>query len=407
MGRLSFTRVLPPAADRARADRGAALLPRRAPGRDRRARDDADEHRGADDARRRPGLAPGRGRGRDPRGRAGRARDGRALRADARRRAGRGARGRRSAGGRRRDRARDRTPPETGSRDSAIRCTSRSTRAPSGSSSSPTSKQVSGPHVALARALRESVAEVWGKPLTMNVSLPIAAVMLDLGFPAVGREVGADPRAHGRAARAPRRGARAPARLPDGRGGRGRGRVRGRLMLEPEVETRSWDEQLALDGASYRDQLAYLFERSAFYREKLDGGRVRLGRGRRRPRPTSQRCPFTEKRELRETVTPENPIGAHLCAAPAEIVRIYSTSGTTGAPSFIPLTAARSRQLGHRLGAQLRGLRDRRPASASSRPTTPARSSRARRSSRSTGSASATSRSAPATPSGWSPRSSC
>ena len=45
-------------------------------------------------------------------------------------------------------------------------------------------KQVSGPHVALARALRESVAEIWGKPLTMNVSLPIAAVMLDLGFPA-------------------------------------------------------------------------------------------------------------------------------------------------------------------------------------------------------------------------------
>jgi citrate synthase len=42
---------------------------------------------------------------------------------------------------------------------------------------------VSGPHVGLARALREAVAEVWGKPLTMNVSLPIAAVMLDLGFP--------------------------------------------------------------------------------------------------------------------------------------------------------------------------------------------------------------------------------
>ena len=33
------------------------------------------------------------------------------------------------------------------------------------------------------------------------------------------------------------------------------------------------------------------------------------------------------------------PIGAHLCAAPSEIVRIYSTSGTTGAPSFVPLTA--------------------------------------------------------------------
>jgi citrate synthase len=37
---------------------------------------------------------------------------------------------------------------------------------------------VSGPHVALARRFREAVA-----PLPMNVSLPIAAVMLDLGFP--------------------------------------------------------------------------------------------------------------------------------------------------------------------------------------------------------------------------------
>jgi citrate synthase len=41
---------------------------------------------------------------------------------------------------------------------------------------------VSGPHVELARRLREAVAGVWGKPLTMNVSMPIAAVMLDLGF---------------------------------------------------------------------------------------------------------------------------------------------------------------------------------------------------------------------------------
>jgi citrate synthase len=42
---------------------------------------------------------------------------------------------------------------------------------------------VSGPHVALARALRDAAATAWGRPLTMNVSMPIAAVMLDLGFP--------------------------------------------------------------------------------------------------------------------------------------------------------------------------------------------------------------------------------
>jgi citrate synthase len=42
---------------------------------------------------------------------------------------------------------------------------------------------VSGPHVLLARCLRDAVAEAWGRPLTMNVSMPIAAVMLDVGFP--------------------------------------------------------------------------------------------------------------------------------------------------------------------------------------------------------------------------------
>jgi citrate synthase len=42
---------------------------------------------------------------------------------------------------------------------------------------------VSGGHVQLARQLREAATDVWGKPLVMNVSMPIAAVMLDLGFP--------------------------------------------------------------------------------------------------------------------------------------------------------------------------------------------------------------------------------
>ena len=42
---------------------------------------------------------------------------------------------------------------------------------------------VSGRHVELARELRDAVVAEWGRELTMNVSLPIAAVMLDLDFP--------------------------------------------------------------------------------------------------------------------------------------------------------------------------------------------------------------------------------
>jgi phenylacetate-CoA ligase len=109
-------------------------------------------------------------------------------------------------------------------------------------------------------------------------------------------------------------------------------------MLEPEVESRPWEEQLAIDDESYRAQVAHLLERSAFYRDKLAAAGVRsaadVG-----GLADMAALPFTEKPELRATCTPENPIGAHLCAAPEEIVRIYSTSGTTGTPSYIPLTA--------------------------------------------------------------------
>jgi citrate synthase len=41
-----------------------------------------------------------------------------------------------------------------------------------------------GPHLRLAHAFGDAVPEVWGKPLPMNVAMPIAAMLLDLGFPA-------------------------------------------------------------------------------------------------------------------------------------------------------------------------------------------------------------------------------
>src|SRR5215470_14796457 len=109
-------------------------------------------------------------------------------------------------------------------------------------------------------------------------------------------------------------------------------------MLDPEVESRPWPEQLALDEASYREQLAYLFERSAFYREKL-GAAGLASAAEAGGLDEIVGLPLTGKQELRDSVTAENPVGAHLCAAPAEIVRVYSTSGTTGVPSYIPLTA--------------------------------------------------------------------
>ena len=110
-------------------------------------------------------------------------------------------------------------------------------------------------------------------------------------------------------------------------------------MFAPSVETRSPKEQFSLDNASYRTQVEYLFEHSRFYQQKLKaadlanakavGGLGDIGA-----------LPFTEKAELRASCTPDNPIGSHLCVPRSDIIRIYSTSGTTGTPSYIPLTAS-------------------------------------------------------------------
>lgn len=104
------------------------------------------------------------------------------------------------------------------------------------------------------------------------------------------------------------------------------------------LEALPWAEQRELDDAAYRAQLVYLFERSPFYAARLraaglgggdDGGGLE----------DIAELPLTEKADLKRSCTPANPFGAHLCVDPSEIVRIYSTSGTTGAPSYIPLTA--------------------------------------------------------------------
>ena len=108
-------------------------------------------------------------------------------------------------------------------------------------------------------------------------------------------------------------------------------------MLEPEVETRTAEDQFRLDDIYFRRQIAYLFNHSSFYREKLGnagfltaeaiGGLDRIAA-----------LPLTEKQEIRASCTADNPIGAHLAVSREKLVRIYSTSGTTGKPSYIPLT---------------------------------------------------------------------
>ena len=110
-------------------------------------------------------------------------------------------------------------------------------------------------------------------------------------------------------------------------------------MVEPEIELWPWDDQATQDAPLYLEQIQYLFDRSRFYRDKLTGA------GFASPRAVGgldaiAALPLTEKDELRQSRSAEQPIGTHCTATREEIVRIYSTSGTTGTPSYIPLTAS-------------------------------------------------------------------
>ena len=100
-------------------------------------------------------------------------------------------------------------------------------------------------------------------------------------------------------------------------------------MFEPEIETRPWADQQAMDEPVFRNQLDYLFGHSAFYRDKLRGAGFKdaAAAG---DLADIRHLPFTEKDDLRATRSEAQPIGTHLAAPIEKVCRIFSTSGTTG-----------------------------------------------------------------------------
>jgi len=91
------------------------------------------------------------------------------------------------------------------------------------------------------------------------------------------------------------------------------------------------------DAELYRAQIATLFERSHFYREKLNSAGFAAAEAAWDLTRISE-LPFTVKDELRRSQFEAPPLGAHAAVEISEIARIYSTSGTSGVPCYIPLT---------------------------------------------------------------------
>lgn len=105
-----------------------------------------------------------------------------------------------------------------------------------------------------------------------------------------------------------------------------------------EVETMAHDKLANLEGELLSKEVAYIYKNSPFYRRRMRERNIS-------PEDIKgisdlPKLPFTTKDDLRESQMEFGGLGGHQCAPKESIVRIQGTSGTTGRPLYIGLTAS-------------------------------------------------------------------
>jgi phenylacetate-CoA ligase len=104
----------------------------------------------------------------------------------------------------------------------------------------------------------------------------------------------------------------------------------------PRIETMPLQELRDIQNIKLRRQMRYVYERSSFYRRKFDSAGIK-------PEQIQTvedlaNLPFTTKEELRQSQAERPPLGLHMAADLDKVVRVHSSSGTTGRPVFIGIT---------------------------------------------------------------------
>ncbi len=102
-------------------------------------------------------------------------------------------------------------------------------------------------------------------------------------------------------------------------------------FLEPEVSTSSRADIESLQAQRLADTIKHIYEANTFYRERIDG--AGLDPYRIKDLKSIQSLPFTTKEELRKNY----PFGL-FCSPHEDIVRVHSSSGTTGNPTVVGYT---------------------------------------------------------------------
>jgi phenylacetate-CoA ligase len=101
-------------------------------------------------------------------------------------------------------------------------------------------------------------------------------------------------------------------------------------------ETLSAKEYRLVQEKAFLNELDYVWKNSAFYLQKFSETGLELNdiKG----LDDLHKLPFTEKSELRDSQINHPPLGSHAAVPLENVLRVYSTSGTTGRPTYIGLT---------------------------------------------------------------------
>ncbi|WP_010283670.1 phenylacetate--CoA ligase family protein [Bacillus timonensis] len=91
-----------------------------------------------------------------------------------------------------------------------------------------------------------------------------------------------------------------------------------------------------LQEEKLRKQVQYMYQNSPLYASKLDEAGIH-------PMEIEtledlQKLPFTEKFEIRKSQENATDLGSHQCTDSDKIIRIHSSSGTTGRPTYVGVT---------------------------------------------------------------------
>ncbi len=107
-------------------------------------------------------------------------------------------------------------------------------------------------------------------------------------------------------------------------------------FLNEKIETMHPDELRPIQEQKFLKQINYVWGNSPFYQKKFKEHGVE--RGDIKGLDDLAKLPFTEKDELRKSQEEAPPLGSHCIAPIHDIIRIQSSSGTTGVPTFVGIT---------------------------------------------------------------------